>query len=253
MAKNTFADWDTVAANNTDIGGIAIVGTSPVANFDNALRTVMSQLKAGVAPIAGGTFTGPVTVPNTFTVKAATGTSLPLINFSRSDGTLAGAVFWDYATSLLKIRGYNTAGTTVLSEITLGTDGAAAFQYNAANVVTTAQTTGVIAATGSAPMYACRAWVNFQGSGTVTVRGSGNVSSITDNGAGDYTINFTTAMPDVNYAAVFGMVVNNTTSPVVVGENLAYSRTTSAIRVNVQNFATGSLIDWSVVQVAIFR
>jgi hypothetical protein len=53
---------------------------------------------------------------------------------------------------------------------------------------------------GTAPLYMCRAWVNFNGTGTVAIRGSGNVSSITDNGTGDYTINFTTAMPNVNYA-----------------------------------------------------
>ncbi len=50
--------------------------------------------------------------------------------------------------------------------------------------------------------YKCRAWVNFNGTGTVAIRASGNVSSITDNGPGDYTVNFTTAMPDANYAAV---------------------------------------------------
>jgi hypothetical protein len=48
----------------------------------------------------------------------------------------------------------------------------------------------------------CRAWVNFNGTGTVAIRGSFNVSSITDNGTGDYTVNFTTAMPDANYSAV---------------------------------------------------
>src|SRR6056297_2728713 len=55
-------------------------------------------------------------------------------------------------------------------------------------------------ATGSAPVYACRAWVNFDGSGTVSIRESGNVSSITDNATGDYTVNFATAMPDANYS-----------------------------------------------------
>lgn len=54
-------------------------------------------------------------------------------------------------------------------------------------------------AVGSAPSYACRAWVNFNGTGTVAIRASGNVSSITDNRTGDYTVNFTTAMPDANY------------------------------------------------------
>ena len=56
------------------------------------------------------------------------------------------------------------------------------------------------AQSGSAPIYAARAWVNFNGTGTVAIRASGNVSSITDNGTGDYTVNFTTSMPDANYS-----------------------------------------------------
>jgi hypothetical protein len=55
---------------------------------------------------------------------------------------------------------------------------------------------------GTAPLYMCRAWVNFNGTGTVAILGSGNVSSITDNGTGQYTVNFTTALADTNYAAV---------------------------------------------------
>jgi len=51
-----------------------------------------------------------------------------------------------------------------------------------------------------ATAYGCRAWVNFNGTGTVAINMSGNVSSITDNGVGNYTVNFTTAMPDGNYA-----------------------------------------------------
>lgn len=53
-----------------------------------------------------------------------------------------------------------------------------------------------------ATAYGCRAWVNFNGIGTVAIRASGNVSSITDNSTGNYTVNFTTAMPDANYSAV---------------------------------------------------
>jgi hypothetical protein len=59
---------------------------------------------------------------------------------------------------------------------------------------------------GSAAVaYGCRAWVNFNGTGTVAIRASGNVSSITDNSAANYTINFTTAMPDANYALASSM------------------------------------------------
>ena len=52
----------------------------------------------------------------------------------------------------------------------------------------------------TATAYGCRAWVNFNGTGTVAILASGNVSSITDNGTGDYTVTFTNAMPDANYA-----------------------------------------------------
>ena len=55
-----------------------------------------------------------------------------------------------------------------------------------------------------ATAFGCRAWVNFNGTGTVAIRASGNVSSITDNGTGDYRVNLTAAMPDVNYAVVTG-------------------------------------------------
>lgn len=49
-------------------------------------------------------------------------------------------------------------------------------------------------------VYTAKAWVNFNGTGTVAIRASGNVSSITDNGTGNYTVNFTNAMPDANYS-----------------------------------------------------
>jgi hypothetical protein len=55
--------------------------------------------------------------------------------------------------------------------------------------------------TSGAPSGIAKAWVNFDGTGTLAIRGSFNVSSITDNGTGDYTVNFTTAMPNANYAA----------------------------------------------------
>lgn len=70
-----------------------------------------------------------------------------------------------------------------------------------ANTITAAATsaTSLTTATGSAPSYSARAWVSFNGSGTIAIRASGNVSSITDVGVGSYRINFTTALPDGNY------------------------------------------------------
>jgi len=68
--------------------------------------------------------------------------------------------------------------------------------------VAAARITDALNASGSAPVYAARAWVNFNGTGTVAIRASGNVSSVTRNATGEFTVNFTTAMPDANYSIV---------------------------------------------------
>ena len=79
----------------------------------------------------------------------------------------------------------------------------------------------------NAAAYGCRAWVNFNGTGTVAIKDSGNVSSVTDNGTGDYTINFTTALPDVNYCvSAFG--VGYASNNVAAGTNIGYYPSGSA-------------------------
>ena len=107
-------------------------------------------------------------------------------------------------------------------------------------------------ASGSAPVYACRAWVNFNGTGTVAIRASGNVSSITDNGTGDYTVNFTTAMSDVNYQPTFG-----TGDPSLGGawDYVAgtYQIATTYIRMRSYGAPGGALADSPSTGVAIFR
>jgi hypothetical protein len=112
--------------------------------------------------------------------------------------------------------------------------------------ITAAKMSG--AQSGSAPAYAARAWVNFNGTGTVAIRASGNVTSITDGGVGFYLVNFTNAMPDINYAvatAVGNDTVNNTA-------NTVGARTVSSVRAVISN-SSGSLIDDSYVAVSVFR
>jgi hypothetical protein len=95
----------------------------------------------------------------------------------------------------------------------------------------------------------CRAWVNFNGAGTVAIRASFNVSSITDNGVGSYTVNFTTAFADSNYSVSgmadgsgsFGGVYNITT--VTAGSVGVWY---------IQNNSPG-FVDPTYVNVAIFR
>lgn len=105
---------------------------------------------------------------------------------------------------------------------------------------------------GSAPSYTARAWVNFNGTGTVAIRASGNVSSITDNGTGDYTVNFTTAMPDANYSLVGSVDASSTTGNSSSMKILnTTAPTTSAVRVTTGG--GGATYDPTYASVAIFR
>ena len=97
----------------------------------------------------------------------------------------------------------------------------------------------------------CRAWVNFNGTGTVAIRASYNVSSITDNGTGDYTVNFTNALADANYAFA-GSGVNEAINTNVVTSNPTTARTTTALRITVC-LPNNSVGDASIVNVAVFR
>lgn len=107
-------------------------------------------------------------------------------------------------------------------------------------------------ASGSAPSYAARAWVNFNGTGTVAIRASGNVSSITDNGTGDYTANFTTALPDANYAVTAVSGYTTETLGLFLQSNAAGSRTTAVYRFRVVSQSDANQ-DSSVINVAVFR
>ena len=116
-------------------------------------------------------------------------------------------------------------------------------------------------ASGTAPIYACRAWVNFNGTGTVAIRASGNVSSITDNGTGDYTVNFLTAMPDANYSESLGNTVygvtNNTVNFCVKGgaaDGVPALKTTTQLGVVFQAVNDiGSKLDLQNACLSIFR
>ncbi len=114
-------------------------------------------------------------------------------------------------------------GSVTLTTPSTATDYTATFPANTGDVITTgssAVVTPAMLSTGApswnssgvlsfnsgygsvATAYGCRAWVNFNGTGTLSIRGSGNVSSVTDHGTGDFTVNFSSSMPDANYSVV---------------------------------------------------
>jgi hypothetical protein len=117
--------------------------------------------------------------------------------------------------------------------------------------VAAARITTALNASGSAPIYACRAWVNFNGTGTVAIRGSGNVTSITDNGVGDYTVNFTTAMPNANYSYAISGSADNTGGSGNRSCFFVLSRATSSIRIFSASNLSGAAQDFLEVSVSI--
>ena len=136
------------------------------------------------------------------------------------------------------------AGSGTITGISVGgiPDGVVDTDVLAANAVTYAK----IGTTEQGQL--CKAWVNFNGTGTVAIRASYNVSSITDNGTGDYTVNFTTALADANYAYEFsGGGAVSSGSMLYQGS----TQTTSSLRYTLAS--TTATQDASTQCVAIFR
>lgn len=120
------------------------------------------------------------------------------------------------------------------------------------------------AQTGAAPIYGCRAWVNFDATRNAAgatdatntnrfIRASGNVATVLRNAAGDFTVTFTTAMDDANYAALCLTRAQGTgaVTAVVVEEHFDTAPTTSAFRLNTKQ--GGTRVDTTSVHVSIFR
>jgi hypothetical protein len=103
--------------------------------------------------------------------------------------------------------------------------------------------------------YKCRAWVNFNGVGTVAIREAGNVSSITDGGTGIFTVNFTTAFADSNYATVCSVGDSGSTWPRLIAAGTSGNSTysVSAVGLYVVRPDTRAVEDNDRIQVAIFR
>jgi hypothetical protein len=182
-------------------------------------------------------FQAPATVSSnlTWTLPATDGASGEALTTNGS-GTLS----WAAATPTIASTAEAQAGT------------------NNTNFITPLRMREGFNASGSAPVYACRAWVNFDGT-NASIRASGNVSSVTSNGTGDYTVNFATAMPDVDYSAQANTQTDgaaraanaNINTSMISGTIVA--PTTTTLRVGTYNTATNLAFDSALIAVAIFR
>ena len=142
------------------------------------------------------------------------------------------------------------AGTVVADKLEAASTSTLVIKNGVANTPPTVQDSA-----GTQIGTFCRAWVNFNGTGTVAIRASFNVSSITDNGTGDYTVNFTNALPDANYS-VFGCAGQPAAANAmdVVGRNLDNSlQTTTQVRLYSLKVTTSTTSDNPNMSVSIFR
>lgn len=152
-----------------------------------------------------------------------------------------------------------SATTSYVGAVQLATNAEALAGTDTAKPITPSTMRAGFSASGSAPVYAARAWVNFNGTGTVAIRSSGNVTSITDNGTGDYTINFTTSMSDTNYsvAGVTQRDVDGNVTPDVLSiyPSATYSNamSTSFVRVQTRFSTPGDVNDAAICCVVVFR
>jgi len=232
----TIPGGSSVVGNFGLSGNLQLLGSAQriTGDFSNATLANRVMFQTSTANSA----TSISAIPN------GTNTQSDFFAFNASDPTNA---------SLLLVRA-TTAETTIRSGITgTGTYLPMTFYTGGSEQarITTAGLFQFNSGYGSvATAYGCRAWVNFNGTGTVAIRGSGNVTSITDNGTGNYTVNLTTAMPDVNYSVVCNAVNAGVTNA------LGFPEVSSTSAISIQTAArsaVGTNADVNGIYVAVFR
>lgn len=221
-----FAPLASPTFTGTPAAPTATAGTNTTQVATTAfVTTAVSGVSSGYAPLAGATFTGNVTVqtasqPQYILNSTAIGSWKSNFRFQNS-GTAKYEIGVDTAAAGAN-NFYFYDSVAAVNRVIIDAAGLLKFDSGYGS---------------AAAAYGCRAWVNFDGTtaSPSTRRGSGNVSSVTKNGTGDYTLNFTTAMPDANYGVAYGsasitsgyLLLGSSTSPTTTAFRFTTWTTTS--------------------------
>jgi len=231
------AGLGTVSLNNSGQVLVGITTTEVlhiVGNF-NASGIVTGGIVATTTQMAGVTTTGVSTSGNSAITLAGTNVTINNGDFVIGSGIAPGTTVTSGGGTVNLVLSATVGLTTASNQITT---------YPAGKIVTS----GVIGG------QLCRAWVNFDGVNAGKIRAAYNVSSITKNGTGDYTVNFTTAMVDANYATIgtIGLPTTAASAAVALIVDGQAGQTTSGVNV-LLTVGTGSATDRELVNVAVFR
>jgi hypothetical protein len=257
----------TVNGNSTLNGTLTVTGTTSLASVTGTGLTVNgSTTLNGALTVTGATSLQSVTSTGETVngVLSVTGNTT-LVNVTGANITATGTILAASGTSGspgISFSGDTDTGiwNSAANQISFSTSGAERFRIESTGQIKAVyeSTVGTDYNTTIHNGYFCRAWVNFNGTGTVAIRSSGNVSSITDNGTGDYTVNFTTNMPDADYAIISNQQfdVSASASPTFVGLRASLGTTTlkstSQYRIVTTNFY-GTNTDAEQISSGVFR
>lgn len=236
LTTSVATDGQTAMSANLPMGGFKAIALGAATVAGDAVR--FEQIGA-LALIQGAAASGPLA----------------------TSGITGAAIAGPLATSGVTGAAASGANNDITSMTALAAGGLPDNSVLTADIANAAITAAKLsgAQTGTAPIYGCRAWANFNGT-TATIRASGNIASVVRNGPGDYTVTFTTAMPDADYSALVSCQSSGSAvltpimfNSVIGGPSVAQTApTASALRISVwANGATPT--DSNIVLLSVFR
>ena len=283
LTDSVAADGQTAMSGNLNLNSNKIVNlATPTLSTDAVTKAYADALVGGAGSFTTLTSSGATTfTANTASTSTTTGTAVITgglgvsgrINAANFDGIVGANTAAAGSFTTLSATGVTTvqAGTAALPAITTTGDTNTGIFFSAADTIDFTEggtAVGQFDSSGNfkfnsgygsvATAYGCRAWVNFNGTGAVAIRASGNVSSITDNGTGNYTANFTIAMPDANFCAQVTGGDSTTGAGGQTSSVYSEAYATGTIRVRTFGVASGSSTnlsasDFNFVNISIFR